>query len=234
MRRTLGVCLVAAGLASMAWPAANEAYGQYWQTRLEQEFAAPPATVGEFPLSPPPVPVAPSPTPPLAASAAGPRAKAPALRTAPKRRPTQPEKPLPDVWIPRRGQAFARLHIDRIGLRAVVVEGDDDAALRKGPGHLPDSGLPWESRNCAVAAHRDAWFRRLPELRVGDRVRLETRAAVYDYAVESRKVVTPDRADLLDRGSHPDLTLITCTGPGYPQSRYRLLVFCRRTAETWR
>ena len=49
----------------------------------------------------------------------------------------------------------------------------------------------------------------------------------YTYTVWKKRVVDPNRTDLLDQGPSPVLTLITCTGPGYPHSRYRLLVFCR-------
>ena len=109
----------------------------------------------------------------------------------------------------------------------MVIEGVDGVALRRGPGHLPTTGLPGERRNCAIAAHRDGWFQRLPEVRVGDAVHVQTMEGAYEYVVGEKKVVTPDRSDLLNRGRKPYLTLITCTGPGYPRSAYRLLVFCK-------
>jgi sortase A len=127
----------------------------------------------------------------------------------------------------RPGEALARLRIGRIGLDAIVVEGVSRVALRQGPGRLPTTGFPGENRNCAIAAHRDGWFRRLPDVRAGDPVWVETPGRRYEYVVEEKRVVTPDRGDLLRRGPNPVLTLITCTGPGYPRSTHRLLVFCR-------
>jgi sortase A len=202
MRRRLGSLLVAAGLVLMAWPVVTWAYGLYWQEQLARSLPPPAADVPGTAASPSP-------------------AVAPA---GPKRAP--PRQPKPKKPSLRAGQAVARLRIPRIGLEAIVVEGVDGRALRRGPGHLPGTALPGENRNCAIAAHRDGWFRRLPEVRAGDPIWVETPDSLYKYVVEEKRVVTPDRGDLLKRGEKPHLTLITCTGPGYPRSAYRLLVFC--------
>jgi sortase A len=132
---------------------------------------------------------------------------------------------------PVRGcKTVARLRIARIGLDAIVVDDVDAASLRRGPGHLPETCLPGESGNCAIAAHRDGWFSRLPELRPGDLVRLNTPDCGYQYRVVEKRVVEPRRTDLLAPRGYPTLTLITCTGPRQPRSLYRLLVFCRLQA----
>lgn len=123
---------------------------------------------------------------------------------------------------------FARLQIPRIDMDVVVVEGIDEVALRQGPGHLPSTGRPGESGNCAIAGHRDGWFARLDEVQPGDGLSIDTGDCLYEYAVDEKQVVQPDRGDLLrTTGSYPTLTLITCTGPGYPRSSQRLLVFAR-------
>ncbi|MES2459330.1 MAG: sortase, partial [Armatimonadota bacterium] len=70
-------------------------------------------------------------------------------------------------------------------------------------------------------------FQRLHDVHEGDPIWLETRDSLFKYTVSLKKVVTPNRGDLLNQGKRPVLTLITCTGPGYPRSKYRLLVFCR-------
>lgn len=132
------------------------------------------------------------------------------------------EKPPEPEVVP-----VARLAIERIGLDTIAVEGVDGVSLRRGPGHLPNTGYPGESRNCAIAAHRDGWFIKLPQVQIGDVVYLETETAAFEYVVEEKRVAAPDRTDLLETGSYPTLTLITCTGPRVPLSTYRLLVFCR-------
>lgn len=198
LRHHLGTLLIAIGLATVVSPVAIWGYGEYWQKRMADDFVRSPS------LTPPPVKTIPTLT-----------QVAMAKNVAPKRLPR-----------PKPGKPLARLSIKRIGLDAIVVEGTDKVSLRRGPGHLRETGIPGESRNCAFAAHRDGWFLRLPEVRRGDVVSVETQQGRYLYTVGEKKVVTPDRVDLLDQGPRPALTLITCTGPGYPRSKLRLLVFC--------
>lgn len=121
---------------------------------------------------------------------------------------------------------FARLEVPSIHLQAMVVDGIDAVALRRGPGHLPQTSGPGETGDCVIAAHRDGWFRDLQGVQPGDPVYLASQDCAYEYVVDEKRVVLPDRADMLRTGDYPRLTLITCTGPGYPHSTERLLVFC--------
>src|SRR5262249_14403036 len=68
----------------------------------------------------------------------------------------------------RSGKAWGRIEIPRVGLDWVVVEGIEDADLRKGPGHVPDTAGPdAPAGNCVIAGHRDSFFRPLSEVRRG-------------------------------------------------------------------
>lgn len=207
LRQKLGTLLLLIGVATAASPVAMWGYGEYWQKRMADDFDRSPSVVSE------PIKAAPSPVPLALTQNTALKSRTAAIKPRPRPR----AKP---------GQPIARLSIKRIGLNAVVVEGTDKVSLRRGPGHLPDTGIPGESRNCAFAAHRDGWFLRLPEVRRGDEVMVETKRGRYVYTVGEKRVVTPDRVDLLDQGTRSVLTLITCTGPGYPRSKLRMLVFC--------
>lgn len=103
-----------------------------------------------------------------------------------------------------------RITIPRLALSAVVVTGDDDATLRVAVGHLPDTPLPWEGGNTALAAHRDTFFRPLEHVRLGDDVLLETVHGRFQYRVTRRLVVDPEDVQVLDPSAQPMLTLITC------------------------
>lgn len=94
--------------------------------------------------------------------------------------------------------------------RAVVLEGDDDAVLKRAVGHLPDTPLPWEAGNSALAGHRDTFFRGLRHIRTGDLVRLETPAGSFEYEVAETRVVEPDALEVLAPTPERVLTLITC------------------------
>ena len=91
-----------------------------------------------------------------------------------------------------------------------VVEGDDDSVLDRAIGHLPDTPLPWYSGNSALAAHRDALFRPLRGVRLGDVFLLKTPHRDFDYVVRETVIVEPDDLWVLDPTPVSMLTLISC------------------------
>jgi sortase A len=106
--------------------------------------------------------------------------------------------------------SIGRLEIPRIGLSAVVAEGDDEHTLKIAVGHLPDTPLPWQEGNAALAGHRDTFFRPLRRISVGDDIRLSTPRGDIRYRVTRRTVVDPEELWVLDASSGAALTLITC------------------------
>jgi sortase A len=110
----------------------------------------------------------------------------------------------------RSGELVGILRIGRIGLSGVVVEGDDHDVLERAIGHLPDTPLPWQGGNSALAAHRDAIFRPLRNVRAGDVLRLETAYGDLDYRVRETLIVAPDDLWVLDSTPATMLTLISC------------------------
>jgi sortase A len=98
----------------------------------------------------------------------------------------------------------------RVGLSGVVLEGDQDAVLDRAIGHLPDTPLPWNIGNSALAAHRDALFRPLKGVRLGDILRLKTPHGDFDYRVSETLIVNPEDVWVLDPTPVSMLTLISC------------------------
>ncbi|KAB1142678.1 class E sortase [Streptomyces luteolifulvus] len=145
---------------------------------------------------------------------------------------------------PRWSQAYAILTIPRLHLRVPVAEGiGKPSVLDKGyVGHYPGTQQPGRAGNFALAGHRNTQgepFRYINRLARGDTVQVETKSAVYTYAVDRTLPQTSARdAGVLrpvprstvrpsygyrDPGYY--LTLTTCT-PEYT-SRYRLVVWGR-------
>lgn len=113
-----------------------------------------------------------------------------------------------------------RLLIPDIGLDAIVVEGVDEAALRDGPGHDPNSHFPGEHGNCIIAAHRNMygwWFYRLGQLGANSIIKLKSPTETYTYKVAKMTVThATDSAILADPANPnaaPRLTLYTCAIP---------------------
>jgi sortase A len=108
------------------------------------------------------------------------------------------------------GAPIGRLEIPRIGLTAVVAEGDDEKTLKRAVGHLPDTPLPWEDGNSALAGHRDSFFRPLRHIQVGDDIHLTTGRGTLQYRVTHHTVVDPAELWVLNPSPTAALTLITC------------------------
>ena len=119
-------------------------------------------------------------------------------------------KPVGDEPPSATAGPIGRLEIPRLGLSAVVVEGDDEDTLKHAVGHLPDTPLPWQEGNAALAGHRDTFFRPLGRIQVGDEIQLATRYGTLRYRVMGHIVVEPDELWVLDPSPAAALTLITC------------------------
>jgi len=107
------------------------------------------------------------------------------------------------------------LTIPSVDMSVAVVEGDDDQALRIAVGHLPDTPLPWEEGNSALAGHRDSVFGALKGVRGGDEISLATRRGTLRYRVVFMTIVGPEDLSVLGTSNDADLTLITCYPFGY-------------------
>lgn len=109
-----------------------------------------------------------------------------------------------------RGQVLGQIEIPRLGIRAIVAEGTDVGTLRRAVGHVASSALPGQPGNCALAGHRDTFFRGLGNVRETDIILVETPESTLTYQVQWSVVVEPRRVDLLDSTDARALTLVTC------------------------
>jgi sortase A len=108
------------------------------------------------------------------------------------------------------GGAIGEIQIARLGLTAIIAQGDSPAVLRRAVGHLAESAWPGEPGNVVLAGHRDTFFRPLKQVRAGDVIRLKTHAGEFAYLVESTAVVPPSDLQVIEPTSRRTLTLITC------------------------
>jgi sortase A len=130
---------------------------------------------------------------------------------------------LPEALV--NGDAAAVIDIPKIGLDEVVVEGVGVEELKKGVGHYPDTKMPGQTGNAALAGHRTTYghpFNRIDELDNGDEITITTKAGTFHYAVMEKKVVTPESVEVLDDTPDNRLTLTTCH-PKY-SAEQRLIV----------
>ena len=110
----------------------------------------------------------------------------------------------------RSGGLVGMLDVPRLKLTTPVIEGDDDKTLKRAVGHLPDTPLPWQDGNSALAGHRDGLFRPLKDIKIGDEIRFRTSREELRYRVTATSIVKPDDVSVLEKRKKPSLTLITC------------------------
>jgi len=108
------------------------------------------------------------------------------------------------------GGVIGEIQVPRLNLKAIVVQGDSHAILQHAVGHIPDTSLPGQSGNVALAGHRDTFFRPLRHIRVGDTIHLKTLDRDFSYLVESTAVVPATAVEVLSAKNGRTLTLITC------------------------
>ena len=129
------------------------------------------------------------------------------------------------------GAPWGRVELARLGLSAIVSDGDDDFTLQRGVGHIPGTALPGVPGNVGLAAHRDTYFRPLERLRMHDDIVLTTLGGVFKYRVQSTEIVEPNDVQVLDPGIGESLTLVTCYPFGFIGSApQRFIVHARRVS----
>jgi sortase A len=124
------------------------------------------------------------------------------------------------------GDALTRLVIPALKVDTVVVEGIGASALRAGAGHYPNTPLPGEEGNVAIAGHRTTYgkpFANLDRLQVGEDIVLETPIGRHVYRVTREPfVVSNNDFTVIAQTPGKTLTLTTCHPKG--SARQRLIV----------
>lgn len=108
------------------------------------------------------------------------------------------------------GQAIGWIEIQRLGVSALVVHGDDAGSLMRAVGHIPGTAFPGEGGNVGLAGHRDTFFRALRSIERSDTIRLVMPDRVIAYRVVEVGIVEPSQVEVLDPTPVASLTLVTC------------------------
>lgn len=118
-----------------------------------------------------------------------------------------PVKPWPwaDTW------PVARLVVPALEESQVVLAGDSGNALAFGPGHQSASAMPGNNGLTVIGGHRDTHFRFLQNLRLGQRVGVQSGSGeLRYYRVKSIDIVDASAGGITLRDSQDQLMLVTC------------------------
>jgi sortase A len=129
---------------------------------------------------------------------------------------------------PLSGDAIGRITIPSIDVAEYVVEGTSKGDLRKGPGHYRSTPLPGERGTTAIAGHRTTYgapFRRLDDVRKGERVFVDMPYGRFVYRVQRTRIVDDQDTSVLRRRRYDRLVLTACH-PLYSAAE-RIVTFAR-------
>lgn len=125
---------------------------------------------------------------------------------------------------PDAGEPIAVLYVPRFGedYRRTIAEGVGTSVLNStklGIGHYPDTQMPGEVGNFAIAAHRSAYgggMHLINELRIGDPIYVQTADGYYTYRFRDISYVEPTDIDVIAPvpnapGAAPTDRIITLT-----------------------
>jgi sortase A len=131
--------------------------------------------------------------------------------------PPAPEEygdPIVDTTAYGNGEAFAVMYVPRFGegSQRGIAEGiglDVLNSYRLGVGHYPQTQMPGEVGNFAIASHRSAYgggMHEIEQLRLGDGIFIQTRDGWYTYRFRDFEYVAPETVGVLAPVPyHPDL-----------------------------
>jgi sortase A len=122
------------------------------------------------------------------------------------------------------GRSLTRIEIPKLGVDVVVVQGDDDKSLEAGVGHYPETPMPCEEGDVAIAGHRTTYgkpFANVDRLSPGDQIVLQTPvgACIYVVAAAPFVVLPNDWQAVAPAPGQFELTLTACDPKGSASHR---------------
>jgi sortase A len=112
---------------------------------------------------------------------------------------------------PEFGDTVGLLTIPKIKAELAIVEGTDPNDLEKGVGHYKGSYFPGENGQIVLSGHRDTVFRKLGELKIGDKFVMQMPSGSFSYEITDTKIVeADDRSIITLQNSEEELIVTTC------------------------
>ena len=106
---------------------------------------------------------------------------------------------------------IALLDIPSLDLEVPVYPGADEAQLDLGVGHIRGTTPIGANGNIGLSSHRDGFFRKLRNIEIGDRVRLQDLDGIFhEYEVHEMSIVEPEDVHVLYPQGDDRVTLVTC------------------------
>lgn len=126
------------------------------------------------------------------------------------------------------GTGFARIEVPSVGIDDIIVAGVSREDLQKGPGHFPQTPMPGQLGNSALAAHRTTYgapFFDIDKIAPGDEIIVTLPYGRFVYTMTSYEIVGPSDIEVIAT-TDPTVARLTLTSchPAY-SARERYIVY---------
>jgi sortase A len=128
----------------------------------------------------------------------------------------------------KRGEAIGRIHVPRMGVNMVLVNGTDHSTLKKGPGRDERTFMPGENRLVYIAGHRTTYlapFSHIDRMKAGDRITIDVPYGTFIYRVTHHRIVNATDLSVLRSPTHEVIELQACHPRFFASHRY--IVYAR-------
>lgn len=123
------------------------------------------------------------------------------------------------------GSKYANIIIEDLDINLPLYYGDTYSILRYGVGQSITGYFPGEGKSIICMGHNSKKFlRKLPQIKIGTKIRIETVYGNYTYTAKETKIVHQSELDAIKPQREKEiLTLYTCYPVdtlGYPTQRF--------------
>lgn len=126
---------------------------------------------------------------------------------------TVDEKKYHKPWSWADGYPIAKLSVPKLQKSRYILSDSSGRNLAFSAAHMPQSGLPGESKSIVIAGHNDSHFAFLPELTIGDEVLLDGlingQKMTEHYLIKSIHIID-SRYEKINVINNKELILVTC------------------------
>ncbi|WP_017755123.1 class D sortase [Calidifontibacillus oryziterrae] len=112
---------------------------------------------------------------------------------------------------PNIGETVGILSIPKIRAELPIVEGTSEDELEKGVGHYKGTAYPTQKDQIVLSGHRDTVFRKMGELKIGDKMTVKLPYGSFIYEIEATRIVDADDQSII-KSTAPveELVVTTC------------------------
>lgn len=144
------------------------------------------------------------------------------------------EIPFSEIQFPSRGEQYANISCEEMGLNVPLYWGDADEMLRYGAGQYTGSYIPGDGRLIFIAGHNATFFNCFQNADVGQIITITTNYGVFQYEIYQTDIINAEAANKKYtewlKDEEETLMMYTCYpfGDVYGFKADRLFLFCKK------